>query len=115
MTRHLPAAAFIASLLIAAGAAQAGTAANDRMFNGKSIHGEVVAATQGARVVNADAGKAINVNCGDVVTFKSAGKDFTWKFNSAGHRAFDLRDIAPAGFSSKPLMVYVSKSEAERG
>lgn len=115
MNRTLSASALIASLLFAVGAAQAGTAGNDRMFNGKSVHGEVVAATQGARVVNVDAGKAINVNCGDVVTFKSAGKDFTWKFNSAGHRAFDLRDIAPAGFSSKSLMVYVSKSEAERG
>lgn len=83
------------------------------MLNGKSVHGEVVAATPDARIVNVDAGKAINVNCGDVVTFQSAGKNFTWKFNSAGHRPLDVRTIAPQGFTDKKLMVYVSRNESE--
>lgn len=113
MNRTISAAALIASLLFAVGAAQAGTAGNDTMLNGKSVHGEIVAAPQGARVVNVDAGKAINVNCGDVVTFQSAGKSFTWKFNSATHRALDVREIAPQGFSDKKLMVYVSRNEGE--
>jgi len=113
MTRPLSAPALIASLLFAAGVAQAATAANDRMLNGKSVHGEVVAATSTTRVVNVDAGKAINVNCGDVVTFQAAGKSFTWKFNSAAHRALDVREIAPQGFSDKKLMVYVSRNDGE--
>lgn len=113
MNRIISASALIASLLFAAGAAQAAPASKDIMMNGKSVHGEVVAATPYARVVNVDAGKAINVNCGDVVTFQSAGKSFTWKFNSAGHRALDVRDIAPQGFSDKKLMVYVSRNESE--
>lgn len=114
MNRTISASAQIASLVFAVGAAQAGTAAgNDRMFNGKSVHGEAVTATQGARVVKVDAGKAINVNCGDVVTFQSAGKSFTWKFSSASHRALDVRDIAPQGFTDKKLMVYVSRADSE--
>lgn len=114
MNRTLSASALIASFLITASAAQAGPAANDRMLNGKSVHGEVVAATEKARVVDVSANKAINVNCGDVVTFKNAGKSFTWKFSSAGHRAVDMRVIAPSGFSDKALMVYISPAEHER-
>ena len=53
------------------------------------------------------------MNCGDVVTFQSAGKNFTWKFNSAGHRPLDVRTIAPQGFTDKKLMVYVSRNESE--
>ncbi|CAM4157457.1 CzcE family metal-binding protein [Roseateles saccharophilus] len=113
MNRTSSASALIAGLLLVVGAAQATTGGNQVMINGKSVHGETVAATPNARVVNVDAGKAINVNCGDVVTFQSAAKSFTWKFNSATHRALDVRDIAPAGFSDKKLTVYVSRNEGE--
>ena len=113
MNRTSSASALIAGLLFAVGAAQAATVGNQVMLNGKSVHGETVAATPYARVVNVDAGKAINVNCGDVVTFQSAGKSFTWKFNSAAHRALDVRDIAPQGFTDKKQMVYVSRNEGE--
>lgn len=113
MSRTSSASALIASLLFIAGAAQAATGGTDGMLNGKSIHGEAVAATPKARVVNVDTGKAINVNCGDVVTFQSAGKSFTWKFNSAVHRALDVRDIAPQGFTDKKQLVYVSRNDSE--
>ncbi|MFN3302131.1 MAG: CzcE family metal-binding protein [Roseateles sp.] len=106
--------AIVASLLLAVGAAHAAPLSGEAMINGKSVHGEAVAAAQGARVVNVDAGKAVNVNCGDVVTFQSSGKSFTWKFSSVAHRAVDLRAIAPAGFTDKALKVYISRSEAER-
>lgn len=115
MNRTHATSALVAGLLFAVGAAQAGATTNARMLNGKSVHGEVVSATQHTRVVNVDAGKAVNVACGDVVTFQSGAKRFTWKFDSAGHRALDVRDIAPAGFSDKALMVYVSRNEDERG
>lgn len=114
MNRTISTSAVVVSLLIAAGAAQAASFNNDRMYNGKSVHGEAVAAPQNARVVNVEAGKALNVNCGEVVTFQNGGKTFSWKFDSAGHRAVDLRAIAPAGFTDKSLMVYVSRNEAER-
>ncbi|MDR7336187.1 MAG: CzcE family metal-binding protein [Roseateles sp.] len=112
MTR-ISASAFVASLLFAVGAAQAASMTNDTFMNGKSVHGEPVAATQDGRIVNVDAGKSINVNCGDVVTFQKAGKSFTWKFSSAAHRPVDLRAIAPAGFTDKPLKVYISRTDAE--
>ncbi|MFT7772794.1 CzcE family metal-binding protein [Roseateles sp.] len=113
MNRSIRATTLTASLLFAVASVHAGVPSSDRMANGKSIHGEVAAATPNARVVNVDAGKAINVNCGDVVTFQSAGKSFTWKFNSTAHRALDVREIAPQGFSDKKLMVYVSRNDAE--
>lgn len=113
MNRTSSASALVAILLFVVGAAQADTGGNQVMLNGKSIHGETIAATSNARVVNVDAGKAINVNCGDVVTFQSAGKSFTWKFNSAAHRALDVRDIAPQGFTDKKLLVYVSRNDSE--
>lgn len=112
MTR-ISASALVASLLFAAGAVQAASMTNNIMMNGKSVHGEAVVATQGARIVNVDAGKSINVNCGDVVTFQKADKTFTWKFSSVAHRAVDLRAIAPAGFTDKPLKVYISPTDAE--
>jgi len=113
MNRTFSAAALIASLLFVAGAAQATIGGNKVALNGRSIHGEAVAATPNARVVNVEAGKAINVNCGDVVTFQSAGKSFTWKFNSAAHRVLDVREIAPQGFTDKKQMVYVSRNDSE--
>lgn len=105
----------LAGLLIAAGAAQAGQQASHLMANGKSVHGsEVVAQAGTAKVVNVDDRKALNVNCGETVTFRKGDKSFSWKFDSANHTAVDLRTIAPAGFADKPLMVYVSRNEAER-
>jgi len=112
MNRNLSATALIASLFVAM-SAQATPQRNDAMLNGKSVHGEAVAAPQNARIVNLDAGKSVNVKCGEVITFQKAGKSFSWKFDSAQHRAVDVRTIAPAGFADKPLMVYVSRSEWE--
>lgn len=114
MTRT-SASVLAASLLFAVGASQAAPMSHDTLSNGKSVHGEAVPATQGVRLVNVDAGKAVNVNCGDVVTFQSADKRFTWKFNSVAHNAIDLRSIAPAGFTDKALKVYIARSDAERG
>lgn len=113
MNRAISASALLTSMALAVGA-QAGTMGNDRMYNGKSVHGEAVTAPQNARVVDVEVSKAVNVTCGEVVTFQNGGKSFSWKFDSADHRAVDVRAIAPAGFANKPLMVYVSKNESER-
>lgn len=114
MNRTISASALIASLVFAVDrlAVEHAVVPSGSTCLG-SAHGEAVTATQGARVVKVDAGKAINVNCGDVVTFQSAGKSFTWKFSSASHRALDVRDIAPQGFTDKKLMVYVSRADSE--
>ena len=105
----------LAGLLIAAGAAQAGQPGANLMSNGKSVHGNQVVAQAGAtKVVNIDDRKSLNVDCGETVTFRKGDKSFTWKFDSVNHSAVDLRAIAPTGFADKPLMVYISRSEAER-
>ncbi|MFN3302143.1 MAG: CzcE family metal-binding protein [Roseateles sp.] len=113
MKRLITKSSLILSLAVVSIASSANVARNETMANGKSVHGQVVAQSQHDRVVNVDAQKSINVDCGDVVTFKKSGQSFTWKFDSVRHGAVDLRTIAPAGFTDQKLTVYVSRSEAE--
>ncbi len=84
------------------------------LLNGRSVNGVPIAEPQAAKVVDVATARSLNVNCGEVVTFKNGDKSFSWKFESAGHRAVDLQAIAPAGFVDKSLRIYVSRSEAER-
>ncbi len=119
MNHILSVTAAVAGALLAIGGAQAATggsasAGSDLMYNGKSVHGSAVAAPPTARQVNVELGKSLNVACGETVTFRKGEKTFSWKFESATHRAVDLRTIAPAGFTDKGLMVYISRNEAER-
>lgn len=74
---------------------------------------KAAAATHGTRVVNVAEQDSLNVTCGDVVTFQSGGKTFSWKFDTTRHSAVDLQKIAPAGFSEKNFKVYVSRNEGE--
>ena len=77
------------------------------LANGKSVYGAAASASQTARVVDVSAASTLNIDCGETVTF-------SWKFDVVGHRVVDLQAIAPAGFSSKPLKVYVARSDGER-
>jgi hypothetical protein len=51
---------------------------------------------------------------GESVTFRSGGQLFTWTFNGLDRRAVDVSKIAPAGFPTKPLVVYVGLNPANR-
>ena len=82
--------------------------------NGRSWYGVPNSAEVATQVVDVKSTSAINVNCGDTVTFRSGDKSFSWRFDVASHRAVDLRKIAPAGFAVEKLMVYVSPSVYER-
>lgn len=113
MNRAVSTSAIVLGLLLAANV-QAAPASKDQLYNGQSVYGRAVPQSQDARVVDVNAQKSLNVDCGETVTFKKGSQTFTWKFESVGHHAVDLRAIAPAGFSDAPLMVYVSRSEAER-
>ena len=84
------------------------------LANGKSVYGAAASASQTARVVDVSAASTLNIDCGETVTFRSGDKSFSWKFDVVGHRVVDLQAIAPAGFSSKPLKVYVARSDGER-
>lgn len=68
----------------------------------------------GSRIVDVTTARSVNVNCGEIVTFRNEGRTFSWKFDVANHGAINLRDIAPAGFAQKPIYIYVSGTENER-
>ncbi|MFN3809060.1 MAG: CzcE family metal-binding protein [Roseateles asaccharophilus] len=106
-------------IALAFGLAMSATAASAAMgtttlANGKSIYGATAAASQATKVVDAGSANTLNVDCGETVTFRNGDKSFSWKFDVVGHRVVDLQTIAPAGFSSKPLKVYVARNETER-
>lgn len=105
-------AGFVAALSLAAGTA---FAAGDTMLNGKSRFGEPTTDMQGAPVVDATNVKALNVRCGDTVTFVNGAKKFSWKFDTTSHGAVPLAKIAPADFGAVALTVHVSRNDSERG
>ena len=58
--------------------------------------------------------KWVNVKHSEVVRFVSNGREFTWLFDGvAQHGAFDLMQIAPAGFLDHSVTVYVSPNERD--
>ena len=85
------------------------------LMNGNSVFGVPAAASNSSKVLDVATTQSTNVICGDVVTFRNGAKTFTWKFDVVSHRMVDLQKIAPAGFTSKPLLVYVERNEYERG
>ena len=89
-------------------------AGSHTLMNGKSVFGIPTSADSSAKVLDVNTTKSMEVICGDVVTVRNGDKTFTWKFDVIGHRTVDLQKIAPAGFTSKPLMVYVERNESER-
>jgi hypothetical protein len=85
------------------------------LMNGNSLLGVPAVAERSTKVLDVATTQSTNVVCGDVVTFRNGAKTFTWKFDVISHRTVDLQKIAPAGFTSKPLLVYVERNEYERG
>jgi hypothetical protein len=82
--------------------------------NGQSYYGQPTSPQAATRTVDLGSASAINVVYGETVTFRSAGQLFTWTFNGLDRRAVDVAKIAPAGFPTKPLIVHVGKSPANR-
>lgn len=106
----------VALIAVAALTSTAAFAAGDHtLMNGQSVFGVPTSADRSAKVLDVNTAKSMEIKCGDVVTFRNGDKAFTWKFDVIGHRTVDLQTIAPAGFTSKPLMVYVERNESERG
>jgi hypothetical protein len=102
----------VAAVLMTAGAAQAAQQ-SDLLVNGRSTHGLPVSGAAADKVVNVKEGGSINVDCGQIVEFRDGAKTFTWKFDSAQHRAVNLAVIAPEGFANKNFTVHVSRNESE--
>ena len=51
--------------------------------------------------------KYVNVEQGQVIKFSSAGKTFTWNFDTLGTPNFDLAKIAPKDINVGNIHVYV--------
>lgn len=98
-------------LLVSASIALANT---PKLPNGDSIYGKPMSTAPAAKVVDVATAQKLNVECGEVVTFRNGDKSFSWKFDVAGHRPVNLQAIAPSGFGNAPLMVYVAKNSLER-
>lgn len=101
--------------VIAMGTLSAGVAQADTMWNGQSVYGRSVTADASTKVVDLASAKALNVTCGDVVTFVNGSQRFTWRFDTVSHRAVPLAKVAPAGFGATQQVVYVSRNSMERG
>ena len=84
------------------------------LLTGNSVFGVPAAASSSSKVLDVATTQSANVICGDIVTFRNGAKTFTWKFDVVSHRMVDLQKIAPAGFTSKPLLVYVTPNAYER-
>eukprot|EP01136_Pigoraptor_vietnamica_P036218 Opistho-1_new@102503 len=100
-------------LALSATAANAATAPST-LTQGPSIYGAAAPASSASRVVDVATIRALNIDCGETVTFRHGDKSFSWKFDVIGHRVVDLQTIAPVGFVSQPLKIYVARNEGER-
>ncbi|OWQ84434.1 hypothetical protein CDN99_24405 [Roseateles aquatilis] len=118
MTRSFAAPSVIAALLLSVGAvsAQAAPTAEPRLANGKSVHGAPAESARPDRVIDLAQvkGGELNIVCGETVQFRSGDKAFNWRFDSVGHRAVDVKDIAPAGFTDRSTWVFVERNDGER-
>ncbi|MEL4177974.1 CzcE family metal-binding protein [Roseateles sp. PN1] len=103
----------LAAVLVLTG--HAAIAANGTtLSNGNSVYGVPTTPTASGKVVDlSKAPKSLNVNCGDVISFRDGDKTFTWKFDVIGHQSVNLAAIAPAGFSTQSLKIHVSRNEGE--
>lgn len=87
-----------------------GAFAHDGHNHATAALGNAAQAAYATHTVAVDANvKSVNVDQNDVVTFDVAGKSFTWQFGTfrAG-TSFDLADIAPEGFNTHGVRVYVA-------
>jgi len=115
MKAHVAPTALIAAVF-ALGCASAMANDNQRVPASNGWLGKPVAeATTAAKTVDVTKIDALNVDCGDVVTFRNGAKSFSWKFEVPNHGRVDLSAIAPADFNAPNINVYVARAESERG
>ncbi len=114
MKAHVASTALVAAIF-ALGSASVMAQDTKREAASKGWLGKPVAeASTAARTVDVTKIKALNVDCGDVVTFRNGAKSFSWKFEVPNHGRVDLKAIAPADFNAPNMIVYVSRAESER-
>ncbi len=111
MTRKsiLIAALFASGVTMFSGVASAAAGSSDTFPNGQSLYGEATKMSQSARVVDVATSRYVNVTYGETVEFVNGAKMFAWTFDGLSDRAVNIAKIAPSGFDSTPLTVYVAR------
>ncbi len=112
IAKSLANATLVLAALLSGSAALA--AKSDTFPSGRSHFGVPSTEEQATKVVDVKDTKYINLNCGETVTFRNGDKTFTWRFDLVNHGQVDARKVAPAGFMTEPLMVFVRPNEYER-
>lgn len=112
----LPQVQLVLALVAALVGGAANAATGDLMHNGRSAYGDPAPAEAAVRVVDLTtvSKNSIDVECGDVVSFRNGDKTFTWKFEPVNHSAVKLSKVAPDGFASKDFTVWVRGNESEK-
>ena len=109
----------IAVLTLSAASLSAGAALKPTDLLGEpavapSLERAVFTAVAERTITVNDNAKWVNVKHYEVIRFASNGREFTWYFDGlAQPGAFDLMQIAPAGFVDHCVTVYVSLSERD--
>lgn len=96
------------------GMASASAMAADTFANGQSFYGQPAQQASAARVVDIATARHLNVAYGETLTFRSEGKEFSWTFNGLDRRSVQVAKIAPAGFTSRSVNVYVAQNPLTR-
>lgn len=111
--RNLKTAILVAAFALTGHAAIASNGTT--LSNGNSVYGVPTTPTASSKVVDLSKAppKSLNINCGDVISFRDGDKTFTWKFDVVGHQAIKLAAIAPAGFNAQALTIHVSRNDGE--
>jgi len=78
-------------------------------MNGQSVYGQhAPSPAPSARQVDTAKTQRVAVRYGETVTFVGeGGQKFAWTFDALDRQAVPLSKIAPAGFATKPVTVYV--------
>lgn len=70
--------------------------------------GSMAPAAAATKTIDVSAGKDVNVNEGDVVTFTANGKSFTWSVDTYPNKTwFNLAAVAPKDMNFPAVDVYV--------
>lgn len=75
--------------------------------DGQSFFGQAASMSNSARSVDVSGRRYVNVDFGETISFRSNGKVFTWTFNGFDRRAVRLNQIAPDGFATSDMMIYI--------
>lgn len=105
---------FIQVAFVLGMASASAMAAVDTFANGQSFYGQPAQQASATRVVDVATARHLNVAYGETVTFRSEGKEFSWTFNGLDRRSVQVAKIAPAGFTSRSVNVYVAQNPLTR-